>query len=100
MLPYINVKVVADIEMNMPIDGSDITTTVLRRLANDARKELRELYPTATNHVVNIVLFCDHDQRIGVGSLPGFVWANQFIPDQRTRLDFGAFENFRFKWKH
>lgn len=99
----ITTRVTQEIEMPMPLHGDDLTKAGLRALRAERQADLIAQLEadewTATVSVV-MILFCDADQRRRVSEFVGFVPAEDFGAVRATRLDFGAFEDFRFKWAH
>ena len=86
-------KTLVEIELGLPALAQDITIGDLRTL----HKEIQNAQACTTNLTF---LVRSDDERRQVSRLRGFVHAHLFGRIKATRLDFGAAENFRFKWDH
>lgn len=83
----------------MPFDGAELTLPALRGLIKEHQARLRTTY-AADTYTVSLVFFCDVSQRRRVALFEAFVPAARFGSIVPERTDFGACENFRFKWAH
>ena len=85
-------------EIVWPACPVPVTRQALRELAQQQTEMARKEFPGAGIVHISGVISLNKEERCLAEQLIGFVWAHQF--EEHYRADFGAFEHFRFKWKH